>query len=192
MWSPSLLSWSSVSVMWRKVAPCWTKSWPVIRNVPISGPSSSTWWSNMDPRRKSGEQMISCRALLVYVTQMETSVMITHKMSSFLSPAGCSLIAWSTWVFQWKRSSSSSSATWSTKRSTAPHRASRQSKRRQWSLWKLKAQRLQTKNVFLIRIIPFVSCCLTFFLNAADREQLNLKVRARCSNVAEHQTFVNH
>lgn len=44
--------------------------------------------------------------------------------------AGSFLIAWSIWVFQWKRSSSFSSAIWSTRKSTAPHRASRQSKRK--------------------------------------------------------------
>lgn len=56
-----------------------------------------------------------------------------------MSYPGHCLTASSTWASRWKRSSSSSSATWSTRRSTAPRRASRQSKRRPWSLWKLKA-----------------------------------------------------
>lgn len=59
-----------------------------------------------------------------------------------LSLAGSFLIAWSIWVFRWKRSNSSSSATWSTRRSMAPRRASRQSKRRPWSLSNPKVLKL--------------------------------------------------
>lgn len=58
MWSLSLLSWSSVTVMRGEVATCLTKSWPVTQNVRIYGLFSSTSWSNTDHRRKSGEQKL--------------------------------------------------------------------------------------------------------------------------------------
>lgn len=96
-----------------------------------------------------------------------TSFMITHKecfmeFSNLLSPAGNSLTVWSTWVSRWKRSSSSSSATWSTRRSMAPRRASRQSKRKPWSLWKLKATMLPNND----QIRTIIHTCCVFMWTA--------------------------
>lgn len=144
MWSQSLLSWSSGTVMRSEVAPCLTKSWRATQNAQTSGRSLSILWSSMGHRRTSGKPTLLSDTSSLWPLCLSVNIGC-HKLTweyDHVPLAGSCLIAWSIWVFQWKRSSSSSSAIWSTRRSTAPHRASRQSKRRPSSLWKLKATKL--------------------------------------------------